>query len=72
MPVSGTGCPLFGTYRAWTPEKIMSLYPTHEKYDAAVKKAAAYDVKQGSMLTPDQKADIAKAQAFTAPWTGGS
>ena len=69
---SGTGCPLFGTYRAWTPEKIMSLYPTHEKYVAAVKKAAAYDVKQGSMLTPDMKADIAKAQAFTAPWTGGS
>src|SRR5947208_8342036 len=69
---SATGCPLFGTYRAWTPEKIMSLYPTHEQYVAAVKKDAAYDLKQGSMLTPDKNAEIAKAQAFTAPWTGGS
>jgi Alpha/beta hydrolase domain len=69
---AGTGCPLFGTYRGWTPAMIQSLYPTHEKYVAAVKKASAYDVKQGWLLPPDRKAAIAKAEAFTAPWTAGS
>jgi hypothetical protein len=23
---AGTGCPLWGTYRPWTPAKIQSLY----------------------------------------------
>jgi hypothetical protein len=69
---AGTGCPLFGTYRGWTPAMIQSLYPTHEKYVAAVKKASAYDVKNGWLLAPDRKAAIAKAEAFTAPWTAGS
>jgi Alpha/beta hydrolase domain len=69
---AGTGCPLFGTYRGWTPAMIQSLYRTHEQYVAAVKKASAYDVKAGWLLAPDRKAAIAKAEAFTAPWTAGS
>src|SRR5436305_8475387 len=69
---AGTGCALFGTYRGWTPAMIQSLYPTHEKYVAAVKQASAYDVKQGWLLAPDRKAAIAKAEAFTGPWTAGS
>jgi hypothetical protein len=69
---AGTGCALFGTYRGWTPAMIQSLYPTHEAYVADVKKAAAFDVKGGWLLSQDAKAAIAKAEAFTAPWTLGS
>ena len=69
---AGTGCPLFGTYRGWTPAMIQSLYPTHEAYVAAAKQASAFDVKVGWLLPEDAKAAIAKAQAFTAPWTLGS
>jgi hypothetical protein len=69
---AGTGCALFGTYRGWTPAMIQSLYPTHEKYVAAVKKAGAYDAVSGWLLPPDRKAAIVKAEAFTAPWTAGS
>src|SRR6267143_376851 len=36
---AGTGCPLFGTYRGWTPAMIQSLYPTHEAYVAAIKQS---------------------------------
>jgi Alpha/beta hydrolase domain len=69
---AGTGCALFGTYRGWTPAMIQSLYPTHAKYAAAVKKATAFDLKNGWLLPADAKDAIAKAQAFTAPWTLGS
>jgi hypothetical protein len=69
---AGTGCPLFGTYRGWTPAMIESLYRTHAAYVAAVKQATRYDVKQGWLLPPDAKNAIAKAEAFTAPWTLGS
>jgi Alpha/beta hydrolase domain len=69
---AGTGCPLFGTYRGWTPAMIQSLYPTHQAYVAAIKKSSAYDVKQGWLLPEDRKDAIAKAQSFTAPWTLGS
>jgi Alpha/beta hydrolase domain len=69
---AGTGCPLWGTYRGWTPAMIESLYPTHAAYVGAVKKAAAHDVTQGSLLPEDAKAAIAKAESFTAPWTLGS
>ena len=69
---AGTGCPLFGTYRGWTPAMIQSLYRSHQAYVLAVKKAAKYDVTQGWLLAPDAKGAIAKAEAFTAPWTLGS
>jgi len=69
---AGTGCALFGTYRGWTPAMIQSLYPTHEDYVAAVKAATAHDLKSGWLLSPDAKAAVAKAEAFTAPWTLGS
>ena len=69
---AGTGCALFGTYRGWTPAMIQSLYPTHEAYVADVKKAAANDVKAGWLLSQDAQLAIAKAEAFTAPWTLGS
>jgi hypothetical protein len=69
---SATGCPLFGTYRGWTPAMIQSLYPTHAKYVAAVKSAGASDVKSGWLLGPDRTLANAKATAFTAPWTAGA
>jgi hypothetical protein len=69
---AATGCPLFGTYRGWTPAMIQSLYPTHEAYVTAVKQATAYDVKKGWLLPVDAKDATAKAEGFTAPWTLGS
>ncbi|HUZ28575.1 MAG TPA: alpha/beta hydrolase domain-containing protein [Solirubrobacteraceae bacterium] len=69
---AGSGCPLWGTYRPWTPAKIQSLYATHDAYVSAVQQAAEYDVGQG-WLRPEDGADaVAKAQAFTAPWQHGS
>jgi hypothetical protein len=69
---AGTGCPLFGTYRGWTPAMIQSLYRTHEAYVAAVRQSTAYDLKNGWLLAADAKDAIAKAEGFTAPWTLGS
>jgi hypothetical protein len=69
---AATGCPLFGTYRGWTPAMIQSLYPKHAGYVKAIKQATKYDVKQGWLLPADAKDAIAKAEAFTAPWTLGS
>ncbi|TML00322.1 MAG: hypothetical protein E6G34_02225 [Actinobacteria bacterium] len=69
---AGTGCPLFGTYRGWTPAMIQSLYPTHEAYVVAIKQSTAYDVKKKWLLPADAKDAIAKAEGFTAPWTLGS
>jgi hypothetical protein len=69
---AGTGCPLYGTYRGWTPAMIQSLYRTHASYVAAIKQATEYDVKKGWLLTEDAKSAITKAEAFTAPWTLGS
>jgi Alpha/beta hydrolase domain len=69
---AGTGCPLFGTYRGWTPAMIQSVYPTHEAYVTAIKQSVAYDTKKGWLLAADGKDAIAKAEGFTAPWTLGS
>jgi Alpha/beta hydrolase domain len=69
---AGTGCPLWGTYRGWTPAMIQSLYPTHADYVAAVQQSAAFDVKKKWLLSEDAMAAVAKAEAFTAPWTAGS
>ena len=69
---AGTGCPLWGTYRGWTPAMIQSLYPTHADYVAAVQRSAAFDVKKKALLSEDATAAVAKAEAFTAPWTAGS
>src|SRR5207245_5725468 len=69
---AGTGCPLFGTYRGWTPAVIQSLYRTHAAYVADTKKASKFDVKRGWLLPQDAKDAVAKAEAFTAPWTLGS
>jgi hypothetical protein len=51
---------------------IQSLYPTHQAYVAAVTAATKYDVKLKWLLPEDARAAIAKAEAFTAPWTLGS
>jgi hypothetical protein len=69
---AGTGCPLFGTYRPWTPAKIQSLYPTHDAYVADVEQAANSDVAAGWLLPEDAEDAVAKAKAFTAPWQFGS
>jgi hypothetical protein len=69
---AGTGCPLFGTYRPWTPAKIQSLYRTHAAYVADVQRAANYDVQRKWLLPADGSDAVAKAQSFTAPWKHGS
>lgn len=69
---AGTGCPLFGTYRPWTPAKIQLLYKTHADYVVDVQRAANFDVSRGWLLPADATDAVAKAQAFTAPWKFGS
>jgi hypothetical protein len=69
---AGSGCPLWGTYRPWTPAKIQSLYSTHDAYVSDVQRAADYDVGQGWLRPQDAADAVAKAQAFAAPWQHGS
>lgn len=75
VPISlnqATGCPLFGFYRAWSAEKIRSMYPTHDDYVSKVTAWASDEVGRG-WLVPEDAADvIAKAQAFDGPWNGAS
>lgn len=64
------GCPLYGTYRAWSAAKIKSLYPTHADYLGRVRKWADSEVRRGWLLRPDRSAVVREATRFVAPWTG--
>jgi hypothetical protein len=65
------GCPLYGTYTAWSADKIRSLYPTHKKYFRAVRRWAKLEVKRGWLLYHDRRDVVRKARKWVAPWTGG-
>ncbi|MGH2836955.1 MAG: alpha/beta hydrolase domain-containing protein [Thermoleophilaceae bacterium] len=66
------GCPLWGTYKSWSSEKIKSLYPTHGEYVDQVKDWAGREVKLGWMIPADRDDAIRKAEQFDLPWTAGS
>jgi hypothetical protein len=65
---SAEGCPLWGTYEAWPPEQIRSLYPTHADYVARVRSWTGLEVKRGWLLPEDRADAISEAQRFTEPW----
>lgn len=68
---SAGGCPLFGQYRPWSREKVLSLYPTRAEYIAKVDAVADARVADG-MLLPEDAAEVkAEARAFDV-WGGGS
>ena len=69
---SAEGCPLWGTHRSWSSEKITGLYPTHGDYVAQVTAWADQEVADGFLLPEDRDDVVAKAQAFDAPWTQGT
>lgn len=69
---SSVGCPLWGTYRSWSSAKVRERYPTHAGYVAKVRNWADHEVDLGWLLPEDRDEVIAKAQAFTGPWTAGT
>jgi hypothetical protein len=67
-----TGCPLYGLYKSWPAEKIVSIYPTHADYVSKVTAWAQFEVSKGWLLPEDEADVIAKAQAFDGPWANAS
>jgi alpha/beta hydrolase family protein len=75
VPVSlnqATGCPLYGLYRPWTAQKIRSLYPTHAQYVQSVEDWAETERDLDWLIEDDADDVVAKAKAFTGPWTDAS
>jgi hypothetical protein len=62
------GCPFWGTYTPWGSDQVRATYPTHSDYVDQVVAWDAYEVRKGWLLPADRDVDVAKAQAFTAPW----
>ena len=65
------GCPLYGTYTAWSAAKIKSLYPTHDDYLKKLKAYTKTAVRSGWLLPEDADDVLRKANGFTGPWDGG-
>ena len=69
---SAEGCPLWGTYEAWTDGQIRSLYPTHAAYVSKVRAWSDFEVKKGWLLPQDRDDAVREAQRFAAPWAPAS
>ena len=67
---SAEGCPLWGTYEAWSADQIRALYPTHAAYVKKVSDWTKLEVKRGWLLPADRTDTIAEAQRFSEPWEG--
>jgi hypothetical protein len=65
-------CPLWGHHRAWTSDKIKSLYKTHADYVQKVRDWANHEVSKGWLLDEDRDDAIARAVAFDGPWKHGT
>lgn len=68
---AGTGgdlfCFLFGSTTPFTPEKLMSLYPTHEDYVEKVRASAQKAREGGFLLPPEEQAMVDEADAAAIP-----
>jgi hypothetical protein len=64
-------CPLFGTYTPFSSDEIVSRYPTHAAYVAAVREAADAGVKQGFLLPSDRQRIVFDASRFDV-WSPGA
>jgi hypothetical protein len=65
---AASGCPLWGTYEAWSAEQIRALYPTHDAYVRKVRRWADHEVRRGWLLRADRNDAVREAKRFTAPW----
>jgi hypothetical protein len=65
---SSEGCPLYGTYRAWSNAKIRSLYRSHCDYVTRVSNWSRYEVSRGWLLREDRVDAIDRAVLFRRPW----
>jgi len=63
--ISSFACGLSGTVTAFTPDRLLQLYPTHDDYVQKYTQAADKAVAAGYMMQSDR--DIAVAQAMMAP-----
>jgi hypothetical protein len=68
---SSQGCPLFGSYRAWSKAKILERYPTAEDYRAQVE-ASVEQLLAGEFLRPYDAEEILAAAAAFDIWGGGT
>lgn len=60
-------CFLFGSVTPFTPEKLKSLYPTHEEYVTKVKASAQKLQEAGFLLEPEVESIISEAEAADIP-----
>ena len=60
-------CVIFGSTTPFTPEKLMTLYPTHDEHVAKVTQAAAAARTTGFLLEPEAAAFVADAMKAAVP-----
>ena len=60
-------CFLFGTTTPFTPDKLRSLYPTHEDYVSKVSASARSAAQAGFLLAPEEQAIVDRASAAQVP-----
>lgn len=69
---SSQGCPLFGSHRAWSQDKIVERYPTHRAYYSKVR-ASVRRLRQGGFLQPyDARTILKEARKFNVWGKAGS
>jgi hypothetical protein len=60
-------CFLFGSTTPFTPDKLMTLYPTHDDYVSKVKDAALQAKQSGFLLEPEAQGFIEEAEKAAVP-----
>jgi hypothetical protein len=68
---TGSGCPLFGTYYAWSKAKILERYPTHADYYEQVEASVQRLLDGGFLKDYDAEEILAAAEAFDI-WDKGT
>jgi hypothetical protein len=60
-------CFLFGSTTPFTPEQLMSLYPTHDDYVTKVRESASQQQKAGFLLAPEGSGFVSDAEKAAVP-----
>jgi hypothetical protein len=68
---SASGCPLFGAYRAWSKDKILERYPTHDDYYTLIEASVAR-LLEGEFLRPYDAEEILETAAALDIWGDGT
>jgi hypothetical protein len=61
-------CRLMGSYEAFAPDVLRSLYPTPEAYVARIEEETARAVSEGFILPEDAQASVEDARRMAARW----